>query len=335
MPQSCFAIMEKILKIMKESHKQHYSGIGGQAVLEGVMMRNKNMYAVAVRKPNQEIEVEIDEFHGVMEDSVLRKIPLTRGIFVFIDSMVLGMRALNFSSSFYEEEDAEPTKVDRFFDKITGGNAEKLLSVITTIIAFVFAIALFILLPLFVSDVLNSYIRSASLMAVIEGIVRILIFIGYIVAITAMKDIKRLYQYHGAEHKCINCIEHGLPLTVENAAKSTRLHKRCGSSFILFVVFVSVILFFFIRVESPLLRIVIRIALIPVIAGISYELIRAAGSHDNLLVRIISAPGLWLQRLTTKEPDADMLEVGIASVEAIFDWREYQKREFGEEKQER
>ncbi len=315
---------------MKESNKQHYSGIGGQAVLEGVMMRNKNMYAVAVRKPNQEIEVEIDEFHGVMEDSVLRKIPLTRGIFVFIDSMVLGMRALNFSASFYEEEE-EPTGLDRFFDKITGGNGEKLLSIITTVIAFVFAIALFILVPYFVSDFLGSYVRSGSLMAIIEGLVRILIFIGYIVAITAMKDIRRLYQYHGAEHKCINCIEHGLPLTVENAAKSTRLHKRCGSSFILFVVFVSIILFFFIRVDSPLLRIVIRIALIPVIAGISYELIRLAGSHDNLLVRIISAPGLWLQHLTTSEPDADMLEVGIASVEAIFDWREYQKKVFGEE----
>ncbi len=315
---------------MKESNKQHYSGIGGQAVLEGVMMRNKNMYAVAVRKPNQEIEVEIDEFHGVMEDSVLRKIPLTRGIFVFIDSMVLGMRALNFSASFYEE-DEEPTGLDRFFDKITGGNGEKLLSIITTVIAFIFAIALFILVPYFVSDFLGSYVRSGSLMAIIEGLVRILIFIGYIVAITAMKDIKRLYQYHGAEHKCINCIEHGLPLTVENAAKSTRLHKRCGSSFILFVVFVSIILFFFIRVDSPLLRIVIRIALIPVIAGISYELIRLAGSHDNLLVRIISAPGLWLQHLTTSEPDADMLEVGIASVEAIFDWREYQKKVFGEE----
>lgn len=315
---------------MKESNKQHYSGIGGQAVLEGVMMRNKNMYAVAVRKPNQEIEVEIDEFHGVMEDSVLRRIPLTRGIFVFIDSMVLGMRALNFSASFYEEEE-EPTGLDRFFDKITGGNGEKLLSIITTVIAFVFAIALFILVPYFVSDFLGSYVRSGSLMAIIEGLVRILIFIGYIVAITAMKDIRRLYQYHGAEHKCINCIEHGLPLTVENAAKSTRLHKRCGSSFILFVVFVSIILFFFIRVDSPLLRIVIRIALIPVIAGISYELIRLAGSHDNLLVRIISAPGLWLQHLTTSEPDTDMLEVGIASVEAIFDWREYQKKEFGQE----
>lgn len=195
---------------MKESNKQHYSGIGGQAVLEGVMMRNKNMYAVAVRKPNQEIEVEIDEFHGVMEDSVLRRIPLTRGIFVFIDSMVLGMRALNFSASFYEEEE-EPTGLDRFFDKITGGNGEKLLSIITTVIAFVFAIALFILVPYFVSDFLGSYVRSGSLMAIIEGLVRILIFIGYIVAITAMKDIRRLYQYHGAEHKCINCIEHGLP----------------------------------------------------------------------------------------------------------------------------
>ncbi|MDO4284672.1 MAG: DUF1385 domain-containing protein [Eubacteriales bacterium] len=314
--------------------KQHYSGIGGQAVLEGVMMRNKNMYAVAVRKPDQEIEVEIDEFHGVMEDSVLRRIPFARGIFVFIDSMALGLRSLNFSASFYEDEESEPTKADRFLDRISGGNGEKVLMGVTTAISFLLAIAIFILLPYFISDFLNSYIRNASLMAIIEGVLRIAIFMIYIVAITAMKDIKRLYQYHGAEHKCINCIESGKPLTVDNARGSTRLHKRCGSSFILFVVFVSVILFFFIRVESPVLRIVIRIALIPVIAGISYELIRLAGCYDNLLVRIISAPGLWLQRLTTKEPDDSMLEVAIASVEAIFDWKQYLREEFGEQEQE-
>ena len=314
---------------MGRDKKQHYSGIGGQAVLEGVMMRNKNMYAVAVRKPNQEIEVEIDEFHGVLEDSLLRRLPLVRGIFVFIDSMLLGFRALNYSASFYEDENEEPTKADRFLNKVTGGNGEKVLMGITTAVSFALAIAIFILLPYFIADLLNVYIRSESLMAVIEGLVRIAIFMIYIVAITAMKDISRLYQYHGAEHKCINCIEHGLPLTVENAKKSSRLHKRCGSSFILFVLFVSVILFFFIRVESPALRVVIRIALIPVIAGISYELIRMAGSCDNLFVRIVSAPGLWLQRLTTKEPDERMLEVAIASVEPIFDWRAYLEKEFG------
>ena len=168
-------------------------------------------------------------------------------------------------------------------------------------------------------------------MTIIEGLIRILIFVGYIVAIAMMKDIKRLYQYHGAEHKCINCIEKGRPLTVHNAMRSSRLHKRCGTSFMFFVVFVSIIVFFFIRVEQPALRVLLRIALIPVIAGISYEIIRLAGRSDNFFVNLLSAPGMLLQRLTTKEPDEEMIRVAIASVEAIFDWKAYLKDTFGYE----
>lgn len=168
-------------------------------------------------------------------------------------------------------------------------------------------------------------------MAILEGVIRILIFVGYIVAITMMKDIRRLYQYHGAEHKCINCIEKGRPLTVHNVMRSSRLHKRCGTSFLFFVVFVSIIVFFFIRVEQPVLRVLLRIALIPVIAGISYEIIRLAGRSNNIFVRILSAPGMWLQKLTTKEPDREMAEVAIASVEAVFDWKAYLKETFGYE----
>ena len=202
---------------------------------------------------------------------------------------------------------------------------------IVTVISILLAIAIFMVLPYFITSLFEGYIRNASFMAMIEGLIRILIFIGYIVAITMMKDIKRLYQYHGAEHKCINCIEKGRPLTVHNAMRSSRLHKRCGTSFMFFVVFVSIIVFFFIRVEQPALRILLRIALIPVIAGISYEIIRLAGRSDNIFVRILSAPGMMLQKLTTKEPDEDMVQVAIASVEAIFDWKAYLKDTFGYE----
>ena len=187
------------------------------------------------------------------------------------------------------------------------------------------------LLPYFLSTLLVQYIRNDSLLAIIEGIIRILIFVIYIVAISLMKDIHRLYQYHGAEHKCINCVENGRPLTIHNVMRSSRIHKRCGTSFMFLVVFVSIILFFFIRVQNPALRVVLRIALVPVIAGISYEIIRLAGRSDNIFVKIISAPGMWLQKLTTKEPDREMAEVAIRSVEAVFDWKSYLKDEFGYE----
>lgn len=313
----------------RKKSQQHYSGIGGQAVLEGVMMKCRNTYAVAVRKPDQNIEVEVDEYHGVAENTIWMKIPFIRGIFVFIDSMILGIRSLNFSSEFYTDDEQEPTKLDKTLDRISGGNGEKVLMGFTMVISILLAVGLFVLLPYYAADLLSSYVRNESLMAIIEGVLRLLIFLIYIWAITAMKDIHRLYQYHGAEHKCINCLERGRKLTVSNVRRSSRFHKRCGSSFLLIVVLISIVLFFFIRVDSRPLRLLLRIVLIPVIAGISYEIIRFAGRSDNLLVRILSAPGLWLQRLTTKDPDDEMIEVAIASVEAVFDWRKYLINEFG------
>lgn len=300
-------------------------------MLEGVMMKNKERYAVAVRKPDGEIEIEVENYQGVLHGSKMKDIPFIRGIFNFIDSMVLGTKCLNYSASFYDDEEAKETAADKALNKITRGNGEKILSVIVTVFAVILAVGLFIVLPYFISSLFEGYIRNASLMAIIEGVVRILIFVLYIVAITAMKDIKRLYMYHGAEHKCINCIEKGKPLTVRNVMRSSRLHKRCGTSFLFFVMFVSIILFFFIRVDNPALRLVLRVLLIPVIAGISYEIIRLAGRTDNIFVRILSAPGMWIQRLTTKEPERAMVEVAIASVEAVFDWKAYIQENFGYE----
>lgn len=300
-------------------------------MLEGVMMKNKERYAVAVRKPDGEIEIEVENYQGVLHGSKLKDVPFIRGIFNFIDSMVLGTKCLNYSASFYDDEDAKETAADKALNKISRGNGEKILSVIVTVFAVILAVGLFIVLPYFISSLFEGYIRNASLMAIIEGIVRILIFVLYIVAITAMKDIKRLYMYHGAEHKCINCIEKGKPLTVRNVMRSSRLHKRCGTSFLFFVMFVSIILFFFIRVDNPALRLALRVLLIPVIAGISYEIIRLAGRTDNIFVRILSAPGMWIQRLTTKEPERAMVEVAIASVEAVFDWKAYIQENFGYE----
>lgn len=310
---------------------RHYSGIGGQAVLEGVMMKNKDMYAVAVRKPDGDIAVEVDEYHGPAYGSKLKQIPFIRGVFVFADSLILGLKSLNYSSSFYEEVDEKPSTLDKSIDTVSGGHEDTFLMIFTTLLSFVFAIALFMVLPYAISEFIGKYIMNDSLIAIIEGVLRILIFVLYILLISMMKDIKRLFMYHGAEHKCINCIEKGRPLTPKNVRKSSRLHKRCGSSFILFVMLISIVLFFFIRVDSYVWKVVLRVLLIPVIAGISYEIIRLAGKTDFILVRIISAPGLWLQRLTTKEPDDDMIEVAIKSVEAVFDWKEFLKDSFGYE----
>ena len=316
---------------MAKKKQTHYSGIGGQAVLEGVMMKNRDKYAVAVRKPNGEIDVEVEEYKGVCGDKKFAKLPFIRGVFAFIDSLILGMKVTTYSASFYEEEDEKPSKTEGKLEKLLGNKADDIMMTFTVILSVIIAVALFMLLPLFLSDLLGKYIRNASVIAIIEGLIRILIFIAYIAGISLMKDIKRLYMYHGAEHKCINCIEKGRPLTVKDVKRSSRQHKRCGTSFLLFVVLVSVIVFFFIRVDNMALKLILRIALVPVIAGISYEIIRLAGRSDNVLVRIISAPGMWMQRLTTKEPEEDMIEVAIASVEAVFDWKAYLKETFGYE----
>lgn len=314
----------------KKKKDMKYSGIGGQAVLEGVMMKNKEQYAVAVRKPNGEIEVEVEHYVGIAHGSKLLNIPFVRGIFQFLDSLILGMRSLNYSASFYEDDEKE-TMTDKAFRKMFKDRADKVFSAVVMIISLAIAVGIFMVLPYYITSLFEEYIRSASFMAIIEGVLRIVIFVCYVLSISLMKDIRRVYRYHGAEHKCISCIEKGRPLTVENVMKSSKQHKRCGTSFLLFVMLVSVVLFFFIRVENPAYRVLIRIALVPVIAGISYEIIRLAGRSNHILVRIISAPGMWMQGLTTKEPDESMVEVAIAAVEAVFDWKAYLYEAFGYE----
>lgn len=320
-----FCANEELRGNMARKKCNRYSGIGGQAVLEGIMMKNSEKYAVAVRKPDGEISVELENYQGIMHGSRIKEIPFIRGVFNFIDSMILGMRVLNYSASFYEEED------DGTAGKGSGGNSEKLLNVLVTVFAIVMAVGIFVVLPYFLASLLKGYVRNESLMAIIEGVIRILIFILYVWGISAMKDIKRLYSYHGAEHKCINCVEKGRPLTVHNVMRSSRLHKRCGTSFLFFVFFVSIILFFFIRVDSVVQKVLLRILLLPVVAGISYEIIRLAGRSDNILIRILSAPGMLIQRMTTREPDESMAEVAIAAVEAVFDWKQYLYDHFGYE----
>lgn len=324
--------------------RQCYSGIGGQAVLEGIMMKNKDEYSVAVRKPDGQIAVTRQKYEGILGDSVILKIPFVRGFFIFLDSMILGTRSLNYSAEFFDEETPEKKekpekqkktksgKEEKKKKPQTAGNGEKKQSLwitITTIIAVLFAVAVFVVLPYYLVALCSEWIRSKSLMALLEGVLRVVIFVLYIAAISTMKDIQRVYMYHGAEHKCINCIEKGYPLTVKNVMKSSRQHKRCGTSFMLYVMLISIVMFFFIRVDNTALKIILRIILIPVIAGISYELIRIAGRYDGWLVRGLSAAGMWLQGLTTKEPDEKMVEVAIAAVEEIFDWRAYQATAFG------
>lgn len=302
------------------------SNIGGQAVLEGIMMRNGSRYAVAVRKPDGEIEVKLDEYQTSEKCKGLRKLPFVRGVFGFVDSLALGMKTLNYSASFLEEEEGEclPEEEAKKREK-----RDELVVSVVMVVSVVLALGLFMVLPYLISGWIGTIIKSHFIKTVIEALIRIGLFVGYILLISHMKDIQRTFMYHGAEHKCINCIEHGMELTVENVRNSSKQHKRCGTSFLFFVVLVSVIACFFITVESPVLRILLRIALIPVIAGVSYEIIKLAGSSDNWFVRALSAPGLAMQNLTTKEPDDDMIEVAIRAVEEVFDWKAYLKENFG------
>lgn len=307
------------------------SGIGGQAVLEGVMMKNRDEYAVAVRKPDGEIEIKKETYKSVAEKiGTVAKLPFVRGVFNFVDSLALGMSVLNWSSEFFVEEE-EVKKELTEEEKKKAQKKEDIIMALTMVFSFVIAIGLFMVLPYFISDLLKKWIPSYTIRLIFEGIIRIGIFVAYVGCISFMEDIKRLYQYHGAEHKCINCVEQGLPLTVENVRKSSKEHKRCGTSFMLFVMIVGIVLLFFVRVESPVMRVIVRIALLPIIAGISYELIRWAGRSENPIVCILSKPGLWLQHLTTKEPDDSMIEVAIASVEAVFDWKAFLRENFDNE----
>ncbi len=301
------------------------SGIGGQAVIEGVMMKNGNDYAVAVRKPNKEIAVEVKHLSKKKSNPIL-KLPIIRGVMAFVESLSLGMKSLTFSSSFFEEEEEE-SKFEKKLNEITKGKGESIINTLIVCCSGLIAIGIFVVLPMLLASFLSSRIENSFILALLEGVFRLLIFLVYIGLISQMEDIKRVFMYHGAEHKSINCIENGIPLTLENVRKQSREHKRCGTSFMLNVMLISIIFFMFIRVEHTLLRFVLRLLLIPVIAGISYEFIRFAGRSDSKIMDILSRPGMWLQSLTTKEPDDSMIEVAIASVEAIFDWKSFQERE--------
>jgi len=327
------------------------SEIGGQAVIEGVMMKNRNQYAVAVRKPDGEITVDVQKIEK--KRTGILKAPIIRGVVAFVDSMVIGIKTLSYSATFFEEEEPKDKKVTENKelaeaelavadaeltvteekaapevkkdankdDKQSAG--DKALVAGTVALSIAFSVLIFMLLPMFLSRFLVKVIESQLLLTLIEGGLRILIFIGYVVAISQLNDIKRVFAYHGAEHKSINCIENGLDLTVENVRTQSRQHKRCGTSFLLFVVFISLIFFLFIRVDQVWLQAVIRVLLVPVIAGISYEIIRFAGNSENKVIVAISKPGFALQKLTTREPDDSMIEVAIASVEAVYDWKPF------------
>lgn len=304
------------------------SNIGGQAVLEGIMMKNGDKYAVAVRKPDQEIVVDVQEYHSFCPWKTVRKLPFIRGIFNFVDSLVLGIKTLMFSASFFEEEEGEQVEMT-VQEAERQEKKEKMLMNLTMVVSFVLAIGIFMVLPYFLSHIVKNFISSRWVLTIIEGIIRVLIFLGYIALVSRMEDIQRTFMYHGAEHKCINCIEHGLELNVENVRKSSRQHKRCGTSFLFFVMVVSIIFCFFITAESQVLRVVLRIALLPLIAGVSYEIIRLAGNSDNPVINLLSKPGLLIQNMTTKEPDDSMIEVAIEAVEAVFDWKAYENENFG------
>ncbi|MEG2775208.1 MAG: DUF1385 domain-containing protein [Acetivibrio sp.] len=303
------------------------SGIGGQAVIEGVMMKNQDVYAIAVRKPDKTIDVKKEEYVSIQKKYKFTKLPIIRGVVSFVESMVIGMKTLTYSASFFEEEETKPTKLEENFGKIFKGKAESVIMGFTVCLSILIAVGVFMILPFFIAEIFKKMTDNTTILAVIEGIIRITIFIAYAILISFVKDIKRVFMYHGAEHKTINCVENGLPLTVSNVKKQSKHHKRCGTSFMLVVMFISILFFIFIRVDNMWLRVLYRILLVPVIAGISYEFIRLAGKGNSPLVNLFSKPGMWMQALTTKEPDDSMIEVAIASVEAVFDWEKYQKEE--------
>ncbi|MBR4026572.1 MAG: DUF1385 domain-containing protein, partial [Lachnospiraceae bacterium] len=305
------------------------------AVMEGIMMRNQDKYAVAVRKQDKEIDVQVFDYQGPIKNKSIKKLPIIRGVVNFVDSLYLGMTTLMHSASFFEEEDEAEKKKKRegltveeikVLD-VKEKEKEKEEMGLTMVLAILLTIGIFFVIPYFVSMFFQSFIESRFVITLLEGVIRLAIFIGYVAMISLMPDIKRTFMYHGAEHKCINCIEQGLELNLENVRKSSKQHKRCGTSFLLIVMLVSIVFFMFIKVDSGILRLVVRLLLIPVIAGVSYEFIRLAGRYDNFIVNLISIPGLWMQKLTTKEPDDDMIAVGIASVEAVFDWKKWQREE--------
>ena len=311
-----------------------YSGIGGQAVLEGVMMRNQKDYAVAVRTPDGKVAVKMEVIpERSASGAACRKVPFLRGVFAFVDSLTLGMKTLEYSASFLDEETkTEKREAAEGTEKETGKakkGPDDMTMLVSILLAVVLCVGLFILLPMFLVSLLRPVIQNRFLISLFEGLLRVAIFLAYIAVISQLKDIRRVFMYHGAEHKCINCIEHGLPLDLSHVRESSKEHRRCGTSFLLFVMIVSVFVGIFLPKDVLWQRLLSRLVMLPVVMGVSYEIIRWAGSSNSRFAEIMSRPGLWLQGFTTREPEDDMIEVGIASVEAVFDWKAWQETELG------
>ena len=319
------------------------SNIGGQAVMEGIMMRHKDKYAVAVRRPDKEIEIKVEDYKCTFGKAGFLKWPIIRGVVSFVDGLVVGTKCLMYSAEIAgdEEDEKEAAKNAALSEEELSAKKAKeakqfqWLLYITVAISIIFSIAAFMLLPYALASLLRKVGASEFGVTVAEAFVKLALFLGYMFLISRMKDIQRTFMYHGAEHKCINCIEHGMELNVENVRISSREHKRCGTSFLFIVMFISIVfimvfsipLFMLIHVNTAFWRIILRLLLLPLIAGVSYEFIRLAGRYDNWFVNALTQPGLWMQRLTTREPEDDMIEVGSASVESVFEWKKWQKEE--------
>ncbi|HWR62166.1 MAG TPA: DUF1385 domain-containing protein [Clostridia bacterium] len=300
------------MRILSAENAIKPKSVGGQAVIEGVMMKGAEDYSIAVRKPDGEIVVKKEKLKENRKH--ISKIPIIRGIYAFVDSMVLGVKSLMYSAEFIEEEEEEKSKKPSKFDKFLNDN----IIWISVVISVAFSVGLFILLPTVVVDVFRVYTNNKLILNGLEGIARIAIFLAYIMAVSRMKDIKRVFEYHGAEHKSIFCYEYGEELTVENVRKYGRLHPRCGTSFLFIVMIVSILLFSMFSWSGVLMRLLTRIILIPFVAGISYEIIKWAGKSRSKLSCIVSAPGMWLQKITTREPDDGQIAVAIEALKNVL-----------------
>ena len=310
------------------------SNIGGQAVMEGIMMRHKDKYSIAVRRPDNEIELKVEDYKCVFGNAKFLKYPLIRGVVSFVDSLVVGTKCLMYSAEIAgDEEDEEDKQKNAALseEELAAKKAKedkqfKWLLYVTVAVSIVVSVAAFMLLPYALASLCRRVGASEFAVTIVEAFVKLALFMGYMLLISRMKDIQRTFMYHGAEHKCINCVEHGLPLTVDNVLASSRLHKRCGTSFLFLVMLVSIFLhFIFVLVPFYWVRLFGRLLMVPVVAGISFEIIQWAGRSDSKLADFFSKPGLAMQKLTTKEPTADMAEVAIKAVEAVFDWKNWQK----------
>ena len=308
------------------ANQEKRTSIGGQALIEGIMMRGPFRQAIAVRDQKGEIVLKVDELKFIKDKYPILGWPLIRGVVNFGGSMVAGVKALMYSASFYPEEEggsSEPGKFEQWLEKHIGSEKlESLLIYLAVLLGVAFSVGLFLLLPTFLVGLVRPIHDNYLLRNLCEGLVKILIFTGYMIGVSKLKDMRRVFSYHGAEHKSIKCYEMGLPLTVENVRPCTRFHPRCGTSFLFVVIFISILVGSVVQVGNTLLRMLCHLLLLFPVVAISYEINRLVGRHDNKLTKILTAPGMWFQNFTTNEPDDSMIECAIAALEAVIPQQE-------------